>query len=90
VQLWFVFDYWMASRQHALVQDARDEDSPAILAVEDHVLALLDPMQAGMNLVARTAQGRARSKPLTAIFDLSEIPVGLSWTPVAQREFTDA
>jgi len=41
--------------QHALMEDARNQNAAALLAVEHDVLAMLKAAQAGANVIAKSA-----------------------------------
>ena len=51
----FVIAKSMPYRQHALMQNAGNQNSPGLAPEENHMLALLPAIKAWANLVARTA-----------------------------------
>ena len=54
------------SRQHALMQDADDEDAAWLLAVEDHMAALLHAAQARPDIIAAPANRGRRGQAIAA------------------------
>jgi len=48
----------MTCGQHALVQDAGNQNAPGILPVKDDMPAAFHPTQAGTNVIAGSAQSR--------------------------------
>jgi len=76
--------------QHALMQDARNQDTTTLLAVEHHVLAMLQALQARTNVVTEPAQRRIVSKHLATNLKLAEVTGGLGTAPCAKGVISDA
>lgn len=76
--------------QHAVVQDAGDEDTFGGLAVEDDVTAMLVTAQTGTNFIAGAAQEGSGRELETAGLQFGEITVGLGFTPCTDGVGADA
>jgi len=64
------------------MQDSRNQNATALLAVEYDVLTMLMTSQAGANVVTGPADCRIIRKHLTASLKLSEVPRGLVPAPL--------
>jgi hypothetical protein len=76
--------------QHALMQDARNQNTTTLLAVEHHVLAMLQAPQARTNVFTEPAQGRVVRKHLATNLKLAEVTGGLGTSPSAKGVISDA
>jgi hypothetical protein len=76
--------------QHALMQDARNQNTTTLLAVEHHVLAMLQTPQARTNVVTEPAQRRIVSKHLATNLKLADVTGGLGFAPCAKGVIADA
>ncbi len=72
------------------MQDARNQNAPALLAVEQHMLAVLQTAQTGANVVTAPAQRRIVGKPLATNLKLAEVTGGLGSAPGAKGVIADA
>jgi PIN domain nuclease of toxin-antitoxin system len=77
-------------RQHALVQDSRNQDTTSLLAIEHHVSALLHTAKAGANMIAEPAERWIVTQPLATNLKLIKIDDGLRLTPPANGVIGDA
>lgn len=68
----------LASRQHALVQNARNEDAVPLRPVEQHMLPLFKASQSGTNPLAWPPQRRIACKRLCATLEAAEVTLRLS------------
>jgi len=80
----------MEHGQHALVENSDYANAVRTQSIEDDVLALLVPKQAGANLIARAAALWILSKLLTAGFELAQIAGALLEAPRGDRVRCDA
>jgi hypothetical protein len=76
--------------QHALMQDARNQNASALLAVENDVHAMFMTAQAGANVVTESAQRRIASQRLATNLQLAEVTSGLGSAPFAKGVIADA
>jgi hypothetical protein len=76
--------------QHALMQDASNQNARALPAVEQYMLAMLQTTQTGANVVTEPAQGRIVSKHLATNLKLAEVTGGLGFAPRAKGVIGDA
>ena len=76
--------------QHAMMQDARNQNTTTLLAVEHHVLAMLQTPQARTNVVTEPAQRRVVSKRLATNLKLADVTGGLGFAPCAKGVIADA
>ena len=76
--------------QHALMQDARNQNATTLLSVKHHVLAVLQAPQARTNVVTEPAQRRIVSKHLATNLKLAEVTGSLGAAPGAKGVIADA
>jgi hypothetical protein len=76
--------------QHALMQDARNQNTTTLLAVEHHVLAMLQTAQTRANILTEPAQRRIVSKRLATNLKLADVTGGLGFAPRAKGVIADA
>ena len=76
--------------QHALMQDARNQNTITLLTVEQHMLAMLMTPQAGANVITESPQRRIVGKRLATIFKLADVTGGLGFTPFLKSVVADA
>ena len=74
----------MTCWQHALVEDAGDEDELGGRSVEDNVPSLFHAAQTGPDVIAGAAQQGLIRESLTTGFDLREIANCLFFAPAIQ------
>jgi hypothetical protein len=80
--LLFFFDVeGMSFGQHALMQDAGNENASRLLAIEHDVLAILHATQARPNMMASSAQCKIAGQHLATSLKLAEITDGLVFAP---------
>ena len=84
-----VFD-GMAIGQHALVQNAGDEDTVAVAAIKQDVRTVLVASQAGTNVITGTTQLRIGSQLLAAQLQIVEVTGSLGLAPGSQGVLGDA
>ena len=72
------------------MQDARNQNAPVLLAVEQHMLTMLQTAQTRANVVTEPAQRRIISKHLATNLKLSDVADGLGTAPCAQGVSADA
>lgn len=75
--------------QHALMQDARNQDAAALLAVEHDVLAMLMTAQARPNVITEPAERWFAGQRLATRFQLAEVTGGLGFAPFAKGVVAD-
>jgi len=80
----------VSTGQHALMQNARNQNTPAPLAVEYDVPAMLMTAQTGANLITRSAQRRILDKHLAANLKLADVAGGLDLAPFTKGVIADA
>lgn len=68
-------------RQHALVQDARDENALFLATVEEHMPVSFKAKQAGANPLAKPTEQRITGEQLGAAFEAVEVTLCLSRAP---------
>ncbi len=71
-------------RQHALMQNAGNEDTAWLAPEEDDMFAMFHAMQSGANVSAGTSGSRVVGKRLAARFKIIEILYGLAHAPGAK------
>src|ERR1019366_8604639 len=76
--------------QHALKQDARNQDAAALLAVEHDVHAMLMRAQAKPNVIAEPAERWIEGQRLATRFQFAEVTSGLGSAPFAKGVVADA
>jgi hypothetical protein len=76
--------------QHALVQNAGDEDNVAVLAVKQDVRTMLVASQTGTNVITGTTQLRIGSQLLAAQLQIVEVTGSLGLAPGAKGVLGDA
>jgi len=76
--------------QHALVQDAGNQNASGVLAVKDNVPAALHPAKAGTNMVTRPAQRGMIGKHLATRLKIVDVTEGLVFAPGAKGISADA
>lgn len=80
----------LSFRQHALVQDAGNQNASCVLAVKHNVPAALHPAEARTNIVTLPAQRWVIGKHLATGIEIVEVTDGLVFTPGAERIRSDA
>src|ERR1035437_6448375 len=75
--------------QHALMQDARNQDAAALLAVEHDVHAMLMTAQAKPNVIAEPAERWIEGQRLATRFQFAEVTGGLGFAPFAKGVVAD-
>jgi hypothetical protein len=86
--LWFVDG--MSIGQHALMQDARNQNTPTLPPIEQDVPAMLMAAQARANLIAESAQRGIAGKRLATSLKLADVTDGLGSAPFAEGVIGDA
>ena len=80
----------MSLRQHALMEDARNQDSAGLLAIEQDMPAVFKAAQSGTNMLAKAAESRLARQHLATILKFAEVAGGLGLAPFAEGIFADA
>jgi hypothetical protein len=76
--------------QHALMQDAGNQNASGVLAIEHNVPTDLHTTQAGANIIAGPTQRRIVSQHLATRLQITDVADGLALTPGAKRISADA
>ena len=71
-------------RQHALMQDATDQDTAGFFSVKHHMLAMFHAAQSWPDVVTRSPRRRILAQEPATIFESVEVVVGLGFAPGAK------
>ena len=76
--------------EHALVQDARNQNAAAMPAIKYDVHPVLEAMQTGANIFAQPAEGRIVCERLATNLQFAQVSSGLRFAPGAKTVIADA
>ncbi len=79
-----LFTKRVARWQHASVKNTGNPYPVGAQAIEDYVLPLLDPAEAGLDFVTDTTQERVPGELVATLPNGVQVPVGLSQTPFVE------
>jgi hypothetical protein len=89
--LWLVFAIdGLALRQHAPMQDARNENAAGLLPVKHDVTTVLHTTQARANILTSPTQSGIAGQPPATILKLGDVTVCLGFAPSAKGINADA
>jgi hypothetical protein len=75
--------------QHALMKDARNQNTSGVLAVKDNVPAAFHSTKAGTNIVTHSAQRGIIGKHLATRLKIVDVTDGLVFAPTAKGVSAD-
>ena len=76
--------------QHALMQDARNQNTPRLLTIKHNVLAMLQTAQAMTNILTESARRGIVGKRLATNLKLGDVTGGLGFAPGSKGVIADA